>query len=77
MLVIAAGPAKADVTWSPKTFTLTETWDNYLTDPLVSGSDSANLTIDRNENGTIETSRDLNEDGDITDLEPRTVGEGE
>lgn len=51
MLVIAAGPAKADVTWSPKTFTLTETWDNYLTDPLVSGSDSANLTIDRNENG--------------------------
>ena len=45
MLVVAIGPAKADVSWSPKTFTLTETWDNYLTDPLVSGSDSANLTI--------------------------------
>ena len=50
MLVVAAGPAKADVTWSPKTFTLTETWDNYLTDPLVSDSDSANLTIVRGGN---------------------------
>ena len=45
MLVVAVGPAKADVSWSPKTFTLTETWNNYLTDPLVSGSNSANLTI--------------------------------
>jgi hypothetical protein len=50
ILVVAVGPAKADVTWSPKTFTLTETWDNYLTDPLVSGSDSANLTIVRGGN---------------------------
>ena len=50
MLVVAVGPAKADVSWSPNTFSLTETWDNYLTDPLVSGSDSANLTITRGGN---------------------------
>ena len=50
MLLVAVGPVQAQVTWSPNTFTLTETWDNYLTDPLVSGSDSANLTITRGGN---------------------------
>ena len=47
LLMVAAGPAQATVTWSPNSFTLTETWNNFQTDPLVSGSDSANLTIVR------------------------------
>lgn len=45
LLVAAASPAQAQVTWATNSFTLTETWDNYLTDPLVSGTDSDNLTI--------------------------------
>jgi hypothetical protein len=45
LLLIAASPARAQVTWAANSFTLTETWDNYLTDPLVSASDSDNLTI--------------------------------
>jgi hypothetical protein len=49
LLLAAAGPARADVTWSSNTLILTETWDNYLTDPLVSGSDSSNLTVASND----------------------------
>ena len=45
LLSLAVSPAQAQVTWSSNTFTLTETWDNYLTDPLVSGSDSSDLTV--------------------------------
>ena len=50
LLVTIAAPVQATVTWSPNTFTLTETWNNFQTDPLVSGSDSANLTIVRGGN---------------------------
>ena len=52
LLMIAVGPVQADVSWSPGTFNLTETWNNYLTDPLVSGTSTTDLTIERTGNNT-------------------------